>query len=85
MNFQTNKNLTACLIKRIRMKKADSAFVYAVLEASEGIASYSTVNYQTGALSRDIDLFFSKEFKDDVERVLNQLKEITHEVERTEA
>jgi len=43
-------------IKRIRVRKEDSAFVYNILEAHEGLASYSTLSHRPGEAHRDLEL-----------------------------
>jgi hypothetical protein len=42
--------------KVLRVKKEDSAFVYTVFEASEGLGSYSTLPHQLGDAHRDLEL-----------------------------
>ena len=62
-------------ILRIRVRKEDSAFVYAVLEASEGIASYSTVDYRAGEWSRDLELQIPAGLRQEVDATLKSLEE----------
>jgi hypothetical protein len=71
-NLHSNLNFE---ILRIRVKKEDSAFVYAVLEASEGIASYSTVDYQPGAWFRDLELQIPPGLRQEVDATLRSLEE----------
>jgi hypothetical protein len=39
---------SASVIRRIRVRSDDSAFVYSVFEASEGVCAYSTLPHQPG-------------------------------------
>ena len=59
--------------KIIRVARSDSAFVYAILESLEGMASYSTV----GDLDRgyrQIELHVSKGFAPEVDAALEGLR-----------
>lgn len=58
---------------RIRTSKRDSAFVYAVLEAQEGVTAYSTLPNQVGDPHRDLELCFTPEFRKEVLRILAEL------------
>ena len=60
---------------RIRTSKRDSAFVYAVLEASEGIASFSTLPFQTSDPHRDLLIRFTPGFREEIEATLKSLGE----------
>lgn len=58
--------------KTIRVRKYDSAFVYAIFESLEGMLAYSTLpELQTGQDFRDLDLLISEGFQNEVEEVLN--------------
>ncbi len=57
----------------IRVRKQDSAFVYAILEAEEGIAAYSTLEGPITEAHRDLELQVPLDFIPDVKRVLDQL------------
>lgn len=59
---------------RIRVPKGDAAFVYFILEAQEGVTSYSTLPNERGDANRDIELCFSSEFRPDVDRILSELE-----------
>jgi hypothetical protein len=54
----------------IRSKKADSAFIYHVLEAHEGLTAYATINYQLHDQHRDVELIFAPEQEADVRKLL---------------
>lgn|GEM_PF-1601078 len=62
----------------IRVEKKNSAFVYAILESLEGMASYSTVDLpgdpvRVGKSFRDIELCIPDAFVSDIEKVLQGL------------
>lgn len=59
----------------IRLRKQDSAFVYHVFEAHEGICSYSTLDHEPGSFYRDLEFQVPIDFIDEVERVLKELGE----------
>ena len=61
--------------KRIRVHRQDSAFVYAILESLEGMASYSTLgsDFQHQQY-RDLELFYSEDFSSDLEKILEGLR-----------
>ena len=59
--------------RQIRVKKEDSAFVYFILESYEGIASYSTLDFQPGDLHRDLELRIPADFLVEVEELLDRL------------
>lgn len=66
---------------RIRMKKEDSAFVYAILESYEGIASYSTLPFEKGSPIRDMVLMIPPDFTSDVEAALKRLGPIVERID----
>jgi len=70
--------------KRIRVRREDSAFVYFVLEAHEGVTSYSTLEYRPEDLHRDLELLYSPEFAGDVERILRGLSRMIYPLPGTE-
>lgn len=59
---------------RIRVPKEESAFVYFILEAQEGVTAYSTLPNLQGDQHRDLELCFSPEFRGEVLRVLDELR-----------
>lgn len=59
---------------RIRVPKEESAFVYFILEAQEGVTAYSTLPNAIGDAHRDLELCYSPEFKEEVLRVLDELR-----------
>lgn len=60
--------------KIIRVHRRDSAFVYAILESLEGMASYSTLPNAPGQDFRDLELSVAPGFADEVEAVLNGMR-----------
>ena len=74
---------TRSLQRKIRVRKEDSAFVYFVLEANEGIAAYSTLEFKPGDPHRDLLILIPPDFEEDVDRVLKSLGEMIYELERS--
>lgn len=68
------------VFKKIRVRKQDSAFVYFILEASEGIASYSTLDHKPGDPHRDLELRIPPDFVEEVEGLLKSLGDTVHEL-----
>ncbi len=68
------------ILKRIRVSKADSAYIYTILESHEGIASYSTLPHQNGDLYRDLELQIPRSQLEECERVLKQLGELIYDI-----
>jgi hypothetical protein len=66
--------------KKIRVRKEDSAFVYFILEASEGIASYSTLDHKPGDPHRDLELRIPPDFVEEVEGLLKSLGDRVYEI-----
>lgn len=75
------------LIKRIRIRKQDSAFVYAIFEGLEGVIYHSTLDPDTGTIGgqgfsgrrqglhyRDIELRFTPDHEKEVLSVLENLR-----------
>ncbi|MBU6153701.1 MAG: hypothetical protein KGP28_05305 [Bdellovibrionales bacterium] len=59
----------------IRTKKEDSAFVYHVFEAHEGLVSYSTLPHQAHDPFRDLELLVTEELRSDLEALLEDMRE----------
>jgi len=68
------------VVKKIRVRKQDSAFLYFILEASEGITSYSTLHHKPGDPYRDLELRIPPDFVAEVEDLLKSLGEMVHEL-----
>jgi len=60
----------------IRVRKEDSAFVYFVLEAQEGITAYSTLPFTPGDAYRDLELQIPPDFVEETEDLLKSLGEM---------
>jgi hypothetical protein len=74
-------NGQAVRLRRVRMKKEDSAFVYALLEASEGITSYTTLPHAPGAPHRDLELQIPEAFVSDVDELLKRLGDLVYDLD----
>jgi hypothetical protein len=59
----------------IRTKKEDSAFVYHVFEAHEGLVAYSTLPHNAHDAFRDLELLVTAELKSDLEALLEDLSD----------
>ncbi len=68
-----NPPATRGLRSVIRVQKEDSAFVYFVLEALEGVTSYRTLDQPPLALYRDLELLTPPDFADDTIECLKDL------------
>ena len=60
--------------KVIRIHRRDSAFVYAILESLEGMASYSTLPDSPGQAHRDLELSIPLHFTEDMKTILDGLR-----------
>jgi len=63
------------IIRRIRVRSDDSAFVYSVFEASEGVCAYSTLPHRPGDRHRDLELVIPEGQLAEAERILKDLSE----------
>ncbi len=57
----------------IRTHKRDSAFVYAVLEAHEGLVAYTTLPHQHHAQTRELELLVPESSLSELDAVLESL------------
>ena len=57
----------------IRTHKRDSAFVYAVLEAQEGLVAYTTLPHEHHAQTRELELLVPESARADLDEVLKSL------------
>lgn len=69
-----NLDLSESDIVRIRVRKEDSAFVYAVFEVQAGVLAYSTLDHQTGDRFRDLELIIPVGMRAEAQKVLESLK-----------
>jgi hypothetical protein len=70
----------AVLVRRFRLRKEVTAYVYNILEAQEGITTYSTLPHQPGEAHRDLELSIPIAFISEVNALIEQLKqELNHE------
>jgi predicted KAP-like P-loop ATPase len=67
-------------IRKIRVKKEDSAFVYFILESYEGVTSYSTLDFEPGDAHRDLELRTTSDFSKEVDDLLKRLGELVYEL-----
>ena len=66
--------------RKIRVKKEEAAFLYALLESYEGITGYTTMDHQEGMLFREVELMIAPDFQEDLARLLDELKGMVWEV-----
>lgn len=59
--------------RQIRVRSEDSAFIYNILEASNGVCAYSTLSHQAGDRHRDLELVIPEGFETEVDRILADL------------
>ena len=67
--------------RRIRVRKEDSAYIYALLESYEGISSYSTLAHPPGAPYRDLELQIPESFVQEVDDLLKRLGELVYDLD----
>ncbi len=82
MNGGEDSSLPPFSVKKtIRTRKEDSAFVYFILEAHEGIVAYSTLPFTKGDAHRDLDLRIPPDFCEETTRVLRSLGDLVYELD----
>jgi len=59
----------------VRTRKEDSALLYHLLEAHEGLVSYSTLPHQKHDAFRDLELLVTSELRPDLELLLGEWSE----------
>ncbi len=69
-----NLDLSQAELMRIRVRKEDSAFVYAVFEVQAGVMAYSTLDHQAGDRFRDLELIIPLGMKSEAKMILDHLK-----------
>lgn len=60
----------------IRTRKEDSALVYNIFEAHEGLVAYSTLDFKNTDPHRDLELLVTEELKAELEALLQELGEL---------
>ena len=75
---------THALRRRIRLSKEDSAFVYFILEAHEGVTMYSTVDHRAEERHTDLELLYTPDFEAEVEEILARLSRMVYPLPGTE-
>ncbi|MGK5084312.1 DUF4911 domain-containing protein [Bdellovibrionota bacterium FG-1] len=66
--------------KKIRLKREDSVWVYAILEGHEGVCNYSTLPFEKGAGYLDMSLSYTPEFEGQLEDILRQMGDKIYEL-----
>jgi hypothetical protein len=66
---------SASVIRRFRVRTEDSAFVYSIFEASEGVCAYSTLPNEKGDRHRDLEMVVPVGQLPEFERILTELSE----------
>lgn len=74
-NESANPLTARAVIRRVRMRKEDSAFFYALMESYEGIAAYSTLDSPPDTPHRDLELQVPPDFVIEVDNLLSELKD----------
>ena len=69
-----HQSIDGALKRRFRVRKEDSAYVYAILESYDGICTTSTLNHQSGDLFRDLELQVSLSHVTEVGAILARLR-----------
>lgn len=69
-----NLDLTQAQIMRIRVRKEDAAFVYAIFEVQAGVVAYSTLKSQPTDRFRDLELVIPVGMKAEADQILESLK-----------
>jgi hypothetical protein len=59
----------------LRTRKADSAYLYQVLESYEGLTNYSTLPEQKGSPFREVELHIAPDLRPAVETLLRRLQD----------
>ncbi|NDG83555.1 MAG: hypothetical protein EBX52_00780 [Proteobacteria bacterium] len=59
----------------VRTRKEDSALLYHLLEAHEGLVSYSTLPHQKHDAFRDLELLVTEDLRLDLELLLGEWSE----------
>jgi hypothetical protein len=71
---------SGCSKRTIRVKKEESAFVYAWFESHDGVMSYSTLDGSPGSTYRDLELTIPDGMREEAENLLKQLGDLVYEI-----
>ena len=69
--------------RTLRVRKEDSALVYFILEAQEGITAYSTIEFKPEVAHRVLLLLVPPDFQTEVDRLLEDLGELVYELKES--
>lgn len=69
--------------RTLRVRKEDSALVYFILEAQEGITAYSTLEFKPEDAHRDLLLLVPPDFQTEVDRLVKDLGELVYELKES--
>ena len=73
--LKTHNNDQELVRYLLKMPKEQSSFLYFLLEGHDNLCFYSTLPHQTGDKDRQMELFATIEFKDDLDRLWENLKD----------
>ena len=68
-----NSDPSLSVFRRVRVRSEDSAFIYQILEASEGVCAYSTLPHVPGDRHRDLELIVPISLVPEMDRILADL------------
>jgi hypothetical protein len=71
-------NRISAVRRQIRVRKEDSAFIYFILEAQEGITAYSTLDFKSEDAHRDLLLMIPPDFVHEVDALLKELGDLIY-------
>ncbi len=68
--------MTKIVLNRVllKVKKEDSAIIYFILEANEGVCFYSTIPHEAHDQFRIIEIKYTQELEKEFNQIINQLK-----------
>lgn len=67
-------------LRRVRVRKEDSAYVYSIFEACEGVLAYSTLDAEPHQLHRDLELQIPAGMVEEAQSVLDTLGELIYDL-----
>lgn len=78
MQDKENRQMNDAIRKTLRCAKKDSAFLYSIFEAQEGMMTVSTLH--TGETTCDLELQIPESMLEDSEELLGQLEGYFYEI-----